>query len=182
MAPTETTETRGAPSTRHEVTVWLDQPLWGRDHATGELVQSNRHRVEAAYVLQDAVSTQVADEDGEVLLAFPTPAVARLTWAEIATQAPGKAAPTPPEAPTPMPAREQTPPEAPEEREEDVGSKAWRAAVAKKCPRAYEAWTADEDERLRQGRAQGLTAKALAARHQRREGAILARMAKLAIR
>ena len=102
MTQTETTKTRAAPSARHEVTVWLDQPLWGRDHATGELVQSNRHRVEAAYVLQDAVSTQVADEDGEVLLAFPTPAVTRLTWTGARTPASEKAAPTPPEAPAPI--------------------------------------------------------------------------------
>jgi hypothetical protein len=153
---------RSVVSARHEVTVWLKEPLWGQDLATGESFQSTRHRTLAESVLQDPVSTLVLDGDGVVLLEFPTRAIDRVVW----TQAVGVAEP---QAVVKAAAGA-----------DEVGSKAWREKITKKRPRAYEKWTPEEDARLLEGRGQGLTVKALADRHQRRQGAITARLERLA--
>lgn len=151
---------------QREVTIWLSNPLWGRDPRTEELFQSNRHIVTADQVVQDAERTILVDINGEVLLDFPTEAIEKIRWA------PDLLAKSP---------IDSTPFEAKDETGFHVGSKEWRNYIATTSPRAYEEWTEEEDDQLRQESAQNLKHAQMAINHQRRRGAIQSRLRKLGL-
>ena len=149
-----------------EVTVWLTKPLWARDPSTEEIFQSNRHVAYAAQVIQDFGTTRLVNSDGEIVLEFPTESVDRCTWTG-ATSRPTSIA--------------QEIEQSPANRGISVGTKAWRDAIARENPRAYEAWTDEEDEELRAEIKRGASREDIAKSHQRRLGAITSRINKLGL-
>jgi len=149
-----------------EVTIWLSTPLWARDPQTEEVYQSNRHVVRAERVIQDTGTTQVIDASGEVLLEFPTKYVERCTWIPIVHEATStRDVVSPPTVTSGLP----------------VGSKSWRDAVTEENPRAYEPWSDKEDDELREEIRRSLSYAEIARAHQRRVGAIAARVKKLGL-
>ena len=149
-----------------EVTVWLTKPLWARDPSSEEMFQSNRHVAYAAQVIQDAGTTRVVNSDGEIVLEFPTESLDRCTWA----RAKSRPASTAQEIEQ-SPASSGIP----------VGTKEWRRAISRENPRAYEAWTDEEDEELRAEIQRGASREDIAKSHQRRRGAITSRINKLGL-
>ena len=149
-----------------EVTVWLTEPLWERDPSTEEMFQSNRHVARAEQVIQDCGSTRVVNSDGVIMLEFPTEYVDRCTWT--VTTSPPRSATEKIEHP-------------PDGIGLPIRTKAWREAISRESPRAYEPWTVEEDDELRTEIERGTSRKAIAKSHQRRLGAITSRISKLGL-
>lgn len=150
----------------NEVTVWLTEPLWARDPSTEEIFQANRHVAYAAQVIQDFSTTRLVNSDGEIVLEFPTEYVDRITWTGATSR--------------PVSSTQETD-HSPASSEIPVGTKAWRDAISRENPRAYEAWTHEEDEELRAEIKRGASREDIAKAHQRRLGAITSRINKLGL-
>jgi hypothetical protein len=134
-----------------EVTNWTDP-------ATGEVILSNRHSLEARAVQQDAKVTIVIDGQGDVVGSWPTRVVDRIAWVRNSGD-------------EPRPANE--PPR--------VGTKEWLEQVKQEHPNAYQPWTLAEDEQLREEFGSGMAVREIAASHERRPSAIHSRLKKLEI-
>jgi hypothetical protein len=109
--------------------------------------------------------TTFVDEDGEILGEWMTQDIARLEWKGAVEQT--EASPG-----TDIPNRVVRHP---------VGSVEWRTQVVARHPRAYQKWSAAEDDQLREESARGDAIQTMSAAHQRQPGGIRSRLDKLGL-
>ena len=147
------------------VVVWLVEPLWGVDPDTGEAFKSTRHVAYADRVVQDAGTTVLVDDDGEVVGEWATKDVVRIDWHRSVERARVAAVISDEDRPA----------------RPSVGSIEWRARVAELHPRAYHRWTEEEDDELRTELESGDDVKTIARSHQRQPSGIRSRIAKLGL-
>lgn len=147
------------------ITVWLKEPVWGRDPGTRDKFKSNRHIVLANRIVQDSAVTSMIDENGEIVAEWPTPNIERLAWHE----------PDPPhDASSTDQSQEKLQPDF--DVKAGVGSVEWREQIQRKHDRAYSPWTPDEDEQLREEAKRGKRINEMSRTHGRTHGAIIARL------
>ena len=149
---------------QREAVVWLHDVHYGVDSCTGELFRTNRHVVRAARLVVDSAKVMVLDGHGIVLNEWDAQDVARIDWRPEPSQA-GSAQEALDGKQRPMPAT----------------SAPWPGFERQRYPNHYRRWTPEEDDRLRAEHARGDSVLRMAAAHQRKQGSIRSRLAKLAI-
>lgn len=171
--------TMDSPNHDHIVVVWLAEAIPFDAGPYRRTVVSNRHVVHAARLLQDAATSTFVDSNGEVVATYPTSLVIDVEWdtvPEAQSQAPQSAATT-----TRYHSLLDQYPDESELKKLPVGSEEWREMLSQLFPMAYQPWTSEEEDQLREECAAGLSHREIALIHGRRIGGITSRIAHLEI-
>ena len=168
-----------SPSRNHSVVVWLAEAIPFDADSYKRVVVSNRHVVHAARLLQDAATSTFVDSNGEVVATYPTPLVIDVEWKKVHD---AQSEVTRPAATTTQhhSSGDRYPDES-ELKKLPVGSEEWRELLSQLFPMAYQPWTPEEEDQLREECAAGLSSREIALIHGRRTGGILSRIAHLGI-
>lgn len=168
-----------SPDHDQRVVVWLVRAIPFNEGSHKGTVVSNRHVVQAARLLQDATTSAFVDSNGEVVATYPTSLVVDVEW-DTVPEAQSQAARSSVTTNRHHSPGDQYPDES-ELKELPVGSEEWRELVSRLFPMAYQPWTSQEDDQLRDECAAGLSHREIALIHGRRIGGIMSRIAHLEI-
>ena len=139
------------------VTVRFSVPVEGFDPTDGEVFLATRHRVAAVYARQDRSETSFINDEGEVVARWATRLIEHIVW---------------PDDERPQRTTAHRP---------SVGTIEWRKSVQARHPRAYQRWTPEEDAKLTEEFRAGSSVAEMAQSHNRRPGAISARLVRLGL-